>query len=63
MAIKILSCKVEKKIKFIRSKTLKFIDFHKPKIVIIAAARVGGIIANLLQNQNFCTKIYKFKII
>tara|TARA_B100000035_G_scaffold313988_1_gene329033 strand:- start:135 stop:1070 length:936 start_codon:yes stop_codon:yes gene_type:complete len=36
-----------------QKKTLKFIDFHKPKIVIIAAARVGGIIANSTTKPKF----------
>ena len=36
-----------------QNKTLKFINFHKPKIVIIAAARVGGIIANSTTKPKF----------
>ena len=36
-----------------QSRTLKFIKRQKPKVVIIAAARVGGIIANSITKPKF----------
>ena len=36
-----------------QGRTLKFINRQKPKVVIIAAARVGGIIANSITKPKF----------
>ncbi len=43
-----------KKLNFLdKNKTEKFLKFHKPKIVIIASAKVGGIVANNSLPANF----------
>ena len=43
-----------KKLNFLdKNKTEAFLKFHKPKIVIIASAKVGGIVANNSKPANF----------
>ena len=41
----------------------KFLDKKKPDLVIIAAAKVGGILAIVNTKVHLFMKIYKFKII
>jgi GDP-L-fucose synthase len=39
-----------------------FFSFTKPDYVFLAAAKVGGIVANNTYRADFCTKTYRFKI-
>ena len=43
------------------SAVAKFFEVEKPEYVILAAAKVGGIVANNTYRADFIYKIYKFK--
>ena len=46
-----------------QAKVYNYLKKNKPNLVIIAAAKVGGILANYQNKENFYSKTYKFKII